>query len=149
MDRKKIMEDLKSKNKAVREKAVDQIAVAQDEEMVKELENVLLNDKESSVRRRAALALSRIENEEACNALFKAVEKDKDQETRRNAAIALGKFGDERAILPLYEFYNEPKKGSFFDNIDRARVNLVLTELAQRKGFSTIEELVEWKKSNP
>lgn len=143
---KKILTDLKSKKKAVREKAVDNLALAQDASTVKQLEHVLLNDPESSVRRRAAVALGRIENEDAIEALNRAIETDSDVETRRNAAIALGKFGDERAILPLFEFYSEPKSKNFFENVDRARVNLVLSELIQKKGFTTIEDMVEWKK---
>lgn len=146
MDMKKILSNLKSKKKSVREKAVDNLALAQDASTVKQLEDVLLNDPESSVRRRAAVALGRIENEEAIEALNRAIETDSDVETRRNAAIALGQFGDERAILPLFEFYSEPKSKNFFENIDRARVNLVLSELAQKKEFTTIEEMVEWKK---
>ncbi|NHJ04230.1 MAG: hypothetical protein EAX90_05370 [Candidatus Heimdallarchaeota archaeon] len=148
MEIKQFLDDLKNKDKKIREKAVDSLAIAQNPDTIKQLEEVLLKDKESSVRRRAALALGRIENEEACEALFKALTNDSDSETRRNAAIALGRFGDERAILPLYEFFSAPKKNNFFENIDRARVNLVLTELAQRKGIKTIEELVEWKKQN-
>ena len=146
MSIKKALADLKNKDKVIREKAVDSLAMAQNPETITELENILLNDSESSVRRRAALALGRIEDERAVEALFKAIEKDTDTETRRNAAIALGRFGDERAIIPLYEYYSEPKSKNFFENIDRARVNLVLTELTQKKGFTTIEEMVEWKK---
>ena len=149
MEIKQLLDDLKNKDKKIREKAVDSLAIAQNPDTIKQLEEVLLRDKESSVRRRAALALGRIENEESSEALYKALINDTDSETRRNAAIALGKFGDERAILPLYEFYLAPKKNSFFENIDRARVNLILTELAQRKGIKTIEELIEWKKENP
>ncbi len=143
---KKNLADLKSRKKTVREKAVDNLALAQDASAIQHLEHVLLNDSESSVRRRAAVALGRIENEDAIEALNKAIETDSDVETRRNAAIALGKFGDERAILPLFEFYSEPKSKNFFENIDRARVNLVLSELTQKKGFVTIEDMVEWKK---
>ena len=69
-----------------------------------------------------------------------------DEETRRNAAIALGNLGDERAILPLYEFSLAPRKNTFSDNLDRARVNKVLIELAEKKAQRSIEELVEWRK---
>ena len=146
MDIKKALSNLKNKDRQIREKAVDELALAQDPSAIEHLEEVLLNDKEGSVRRRAALALGRIEDERAIEALSKAVEKDTDTETRRNAAIALGRFGDERAIMPLFTFYSEPKSKNFFENIDRARVNLVLNELAQKKGFTTIEDLVEWKR---
>ncbi len=146
MDLKKILANLKSKKKAVREKAVDNLALAQDANTVKQLEEVLLNDSERSVRRRAAVALGRIEDEDAIEALNRAIETDSDVETRRNAAIALGQFGDERAIMPLFEFYSETKSKNFFENLDRARVNLVLTQLTQKKGFTTIEDMVEWKK---
>ncbi|MHA1558053.1 MAG: hypothetical protein ACTSPM_14120, partial [Candidatus Heimdallarchaeota archaeon] len=57
-----------------------------------------------------------------------------------------GQFGDERAILPLFEFYSEPKSKNFFENLDRARVNLVLTKKKKKKGFVTIEDMVEWIK---
>lgn len=146
MDIKQALIDLKSKDKKIREKAVDNLALAQDPKTINDLKEVLLKDKESSVRRRAALALGRIEDEKASDALFKAIQSDPDEETRRNAAIALGRFGDERAITPLIEFYTAPKKKNFFENIDRARVNLVLTELAQRKGLKTIEDLIELNK---
>ncbi|MFW9921673.1 MAG: HEAT repeat domain-containing protein [Candidatus Thorarchaeota archaeon] len=147
MTLKQLKGELKSKDKNVRAQAVDKIAMLQDQSTVKDLIEILLNDKEGMVRRRAALALGRIETDEASDALYLAIEKDEDYETRRSAAIALGKFGDERAILPLYQFYSKPKASSFFESIDRARVNIVLTELAQRKGMATIEQLVDWKKN--
>jgi HEAT repeat protein len=114
---------------------------------LKILIETLQNDPEGSVRRRAALALGRLADEEAKEALYQAMIQDKDIDTQRNAAIALAKFGDERAILPLFQFYSAPKSNNFFENIDRARVNLALTELAEMKEKKTIEELVEWFKS--
>ncbi len=142
----KVREDLKKRDKKIREKAVDQFAFAPNLDIVVDLIHVLENDKEGSVRRRAALALGRIGDEECANALVRAIDTDKDEETRRNAAIALGNFGDERAILPLYEFYQSPRKNTFNDNLDRARVNKVLIELTQKKAQRSIEELVEWRK---
>lgn len=135
---------LKSKDKKDRQKAVDNLALSSDEEATEALIEVLKNDPEGSVRRRAALALGRIGCEKAIESLCKVMNNDPDEETRKNAAISVGKFGDYRAIPTLFEFYSAPRKNNFFDNIDRARVNLVLMELAQTKGFKTIEELVEW-----
>ncbi|MHA1212805.1 MAG: HEAT repeat domain-containing protein [Candidatus Heimdallarchaeota archaeon] len=142
----KLLGELKSRKKETREKAVDKLALAQDPLAIPDLINILDKDKEGSVRRRAALALGRIESEDSFEALYNAMLTDKDEETRRNAAIALGNFGDERAILPLYEFLQKPKKNNFFDNLDRARVHKVLTELAQKKMVGTIEKLIDWRK---
>jgi HEAT repeat protein len=72
--------------------------------------------------------------------------KDEDEETRKNAAITLGDFGDERAIMPLFEFSQQPRKNNFTDNLDRARINKVLMELAQKKMVADIDELIEWRK---
>lgn len=146
MNLKKLAAELEKGNKKTREKIVDQIAMKQDEKATNILIDVLKNDPEASVRRRAALALGRIGNEQALDTLYDAMLNDEDSETRKNAAIALGKFGDERAILPLYELYAEPRKNSFFEKIDRARVNVTLLELTQKLEFSTIDELVAWKK---
>jgi len=146
MDINKIREELKSRNKKSREEAVDQLALAQDPETITDLIQVLERDREGSVRRRAALALGRIGSEVCADALYKAAEDDSDVETRRNAAIALGNLGDERAILPLFEFYNSPRKNTFSDNLDRARVNKVLIELCEKKAKRSIDELVEWRK---
>lgn len=146
MDIKKIKENLKSRNKKNREEAVDQLALAQDPETIPDLIRVLEKDREGSVRRRAALALARIGSKECADALYEAAKKDSDEETRRNAAIALGNLGDERAIMPLYEFYLSPRRNTFSDNLDRARVNKVLIELSEKKAQRSIEELVEWRK---
>jgi HEAT repeat protein len=146
MDIKRIKDNLKSRNKKTREEAVDQLALAQDPETIPDLRKILEKDKEGSVRRRAALALARIGSEECADALYEAAKNDSDEETRRNAAIALGNLGDERAILPLYEFYLSPRRNTFSDNLDRARVNKVLIELSEKKAQKSIEELVEWRK---
>ncbi|NHJ85049.1 MAG: HEAT repeat domain-containing protein [Asgard group archaeon] len=146
MDLKKIEQDLKSRNTRDREDAVDQLALLQDPTTIPLLLKVLKTDKQGSVRRRVALALGRIGDESCADELYEVLVKEKDSETKRNAAIALGSFGDERAILPLYEFYTAPKKNNFFDSLDRARVNKVLTELAQKKARKSIEDLVEWRK---
>ncbi|NHJ31786.1 MAG: HEAT repeat domain-containing protein [Asgard group archaeon] len=146
MDIKKIRDELKSRNKKSREEAVDQLALAQDPETIPDLIRVLEKDREGTVRRRAALALGRIDLKECADALYKAASNDSDEETRRNAAIALGNLGDERAIVPLYEFYTSPRKNTFSDNLDRARVNKVLIELCEKKAQKSIEELVEWRK---
>lgn len=146
MDIKKIRDELKSRNKDSRKEAVDQLALAQDPETIPDLIRILEKDRDGSVRRRAALALARIGSEECADALFEAAKKDSDEETRRNAAIALGNLGDERAILPLYEFYLSPRRNTFSDNLDRARVNKVLIELSEKKAQRSIEELVEWRK---
>jgi len=138
---------LKSKDLKTREKAVEELALNPNADSLNELINLMLNDKEEKIRRKAALAIGRLGNEDACDALAEVVIKEKDDETRKNAAISLGKMMDDRAILPLGEFYNAPKKNNFFENIDRARVNLALTELAGNHGFATIEELIEWKKN--
>ena len=137
---------LSAKRKEVRQKTVDELAIAQDPKAIPHLIKVLETDKEGSVRRRAALALDRIGGKECIEALHKAMINDKDEETRKNAAISLGNFGDERAILSLFEFYNAPRKNTFIDNLDRARINKTLTELAQKKMQGTIEKLVEWYK---
>lgn len=137
---------LSSKKKEIRQKIVDELAMAQDSKAVPHLIKVLESDKEGSVRRRAALALSRIGGEECIEALHKAMNSDTDEETRKNAAISLGNFGDERAILVLFEFYSAPRKNTFTDNLDRARINKTLTELAQKKMQGTIEKLIEWYK---
>ncbi|MHA1221062.1 MAG: HEAT repeat domain-containing protein, partial [Candidatus Heimdallarchaeota archaeon] len=84
--------------------------------------------------------------EDSFEALNNAMLTGKDEETRKNAAIALGNYGDERALIPLYEFLQKPKKNNFFDNLDRARVHKVLTELAQKKMVGTIEKLIKWRK---
>lgn len=136
---------IRSKNLKAREKAVEDLALNPNADSLNELIDLMLNDKEVKIRRTAALAIGRLDDESACEALVKVMTQEKDDETRRNAAISLGKMMDERAILPLAEFYNAPKKNNFFENLDRARVNLVLTELAGNKGFATIEELIEWK----
>ncbi len=146
MEIKKLREELKSRNKKSREEAVEQLALAQDPETIPDLIHVLENDREGSVRRKAALALGRIGSEACANALYKTAKNDSDEEARRNAAIALGNLGDERAILPLFEFYNSPRKNTFSDNLDRARVNKVLIELCEKKAKRSIEELVEWRK---
>lgn len=146
MDIKKIRAELKSRNKESREAAVDQLAFAQDPETIPDLIRILEKDREGSVRRRAALALARIGSEECVDALYEAAKKDSDDETRRNASIALGNLGDERAILPLYEFYTSPRRETFSDNLDRARVHKVLIELSEKKAQRSIEELVEWRK---
>ena len=139
--------DLKSENVSVREKAADELALVGDTSSVQALIHSLKNDPESGVRRRVAMALGRIGSEEAIESLFEAAVNDSDDETRKNAAISLSKFGDFRAIIPLYRFYSAPRRNNFFDNIDRARVNVALTELAQMKGFAEIEELIEWYKT--
>jgi HEAT repeat protein len=147
MDLEKISNDLKSRKTSTREKAVDRLALAQDPETYDELIWVLQNDKEGSVRRRVILALARIGDERCKEVLYETMLNDPDEETRKNAAITLGNFGDERAILPLYEFSQQPRKNNFSDNLDRARINKVLIELAQKKIISEdIEELVEWRK---
>ncbi|HUT81138.1 MAG TPA: HEAT repeat domain-containing protein [Candidatus Bathyarchaeia archaeon] len=146
MDINKLLADLKSKNKTTREKAVDELALAQDPKAIDDLIQVLKKDKHGSVRRRVALALGRIGGDVCKEALNEAMINDKDEETRKNSAIALGNFGDERAILPLYEFMQKPKENNFFDSLDRARINKVLNELTQRKMQGTIEKLVEWRK---
>jgi HEAT repeat protein len=147
MDIDKIRQNLKARRTSVREKAVDELALAQDPKTISELIWVLENDKAGSVRRRAVLALARLGNEECIETLYQTMMNDKDIETRKNAAIALGNFGDERAILPLYEFSKAPRKNNFTDNLDRARINKVLIELAQKKIIGEdIEELVEWRK---
>jgi len=144
MEINELITDLTAKKKAVREQAVDKLALAQDTKAIPHLIQVLEHDKEGSVRRRAALALGRIGDETSKEALAKAMLHDKDEETRKNAAISLGNFGDERAILPLYQFLQAPRKNNFFDNLDRARINKVLIELAQKKMQGSIEQLVEW-----
>jgi HEAT repeat protein len=144
MDSKKLKIALRSKNKKTRAKAVDQIALTMKEDAANLLIECLENDPEADVRRRAALALGRLESNAGREVLFETMSEDEDEETRKNAAIALGKIFDERAILPLYQFHSQPRKGGFFKNIDRARINLVLTEFAQKKGCKTIEDLVEW-----
>ncbi|MBN1330653.1 MAG: HEAT repeat domain-containing protein [Candidatus Heimdallarchaeota archaeon] len=146
MDIHKLLTDLKSKNKSTREKAVDELALAQDLKTLEILIQILKKDKHGSVRRRAALALGRIGSEDSKEALNEAMSIDKDEETRKNSAIALGNLGDERAILPLYEFLQKPKENNFFDSLDRARINKVLNELAQRKMQGTVEKLVHWRK---
>lgn len=146
MDIKKIRAELKSRNKESRKAAVDQLALAQDPETIPDLIRILEKDREGSVRRRAALALARIGSEKCVDALYEVAKKDSDDETRRNAAIALGNLGDERAILPLYEFSISPRKNTFSDNLDRARVHKVLIELSEKKAQRSIEELVEWRK---
>lgn len=140
----KLIEELKARKKETREKAVDQLALAQDLSAIPHLIHVLQHDKEGSVRRRAALALGRLGDEQSKEALARAMLTDKDEETRKSAAISLGNFGDERAILPLYEFLQAPRKNNFFDNLDRARINKVLMELAQKKMQNSIEALVAW-----
>ncbi|MBD3191677.1 MAG: hypothetical protein GF308_13600 [Candidatus Heimdallarchaeota archaeon] len=147
MNIKEYRKMLKSKDKKTRQKAVDNLALSQDEEATEALITILEHDPEGSVRRRAALALGRIGCEVALESLCQVMKNDPDEETRKNAAISVGKFGDFRAIPVLFDFYSAPRQNNFFDNIDRARVNLVLTELAQTKGFKTIEELVEWYES--
>ncbi len=147
MDIIKSLADLKSRNKSTREKAIDELALAQDPSTVEDLIQVLKNDEHGSVRRRAALALGRIGSEDCIEALNNAMIEDKDEETRKNSAIALGNFGDERAILPLYDFLQKPKKNNFFDSLDRARINKVLNELAQKKMQGTLEKLIEWRKN--
>ena len=137
---------LKSKDPSVREKAVEELTLNPNSNSLNELIDLMLNDPKVKIRRKAALAIGRLANDDACDALTEAIKKEKDDETRKNAAISLGKMMDDRAILPLAEFYNAPKKNNFFENIDRARVNLALTELACNHGFATIEELIEWKK---
>jgi HEAT repeat protein len=146
MDIKKIKDNLKSRKKESREEAVDQLALAQDPETIPDLIRILEKDREGSVRRRAALALARIGSKECADALYEAAKKDSDEETRRNATIALGNLGDERAILPLYEFYLSPRRNTFSDNLDRARVNKVLIELSEKKAQRSVEELIEWRK---
>lgn len=147
MDIENIKQNLKSRKTSVREKAVDELALAQDPKTISELVWVLMNDKAGSVRRKAVLALARIGDEECKEILYQIMMTDKDIETRKNAAITLGNFGDERAILPLYEFLQEPRKNNFSDNLDRARINKVLMELAQKKIVGEdIEKLVEWRK---
>jgi len=137
---------LKSKDLSVRKKAVEELTLNPNSNSLNELIDLMLNDPKVKIRRKAALAIGRLANDDACDALAEATKKEKDDETRKNAAISLGKMMDDRAILPLAEFYNAPKKNNFFENIDRARVNLALTELAGNHGFATIEELIEWKK---
>ncbi|NHJ39137.1 MAG: HEAT repeat domain-containing protein [Asgard group archaeon] len=146
MDIENIRQNLKSKKITIREKAVDELALAQDPNTVSELIWVLKNDKAGSVRRRAVLALARIGDEKCKDVLYQTMMLDRDNETRKNAAITLGNFGDERAILPLYEFLQEPRKNSFSDNLDRARINKVLIELAQKKMVRDVEELIDWRK---
>lgn len=136
---------LKSKDKKAREKAVEELALNPSVDSLKDLIDIMLNDKEVKIRRKAALAIGRLENKDARDALAESLEKETDDETRRNAAISLGKMMDERAVPALIECYNAPKKTNFFENIDRARVNLVLTELAGNLGFADIEELIEAK----
>ena len=146
MDSDKIKRDLKSKKVSIREKAVDQLALAQDQESLSDLIWILKNDKAGSVRRRAVLALARIGDDESKEILYQTMMEDQDEETRKNAAITLGNFGDERAIMPLFDFSQQPRKNNFTDNLDRARINKVLMELAQKKMVGDIEELIEWRK---
>ncbi|MHA1503679.1 MAG: HEAT repeat domain-containing protein [Candidatus Heimdallarchaeota archaeon] len=136
---------LKSKDLKAREKAVEDLALNPNADSLNELIELMLNDKEVKIRRKAALALGRLGDDNACDALAEALKKENDEEARRNAAISLGKMMDERAVPALIECYNAPKKNNFFENIDRARVNLVLTELAGNLGFADIEELIEAK----
>jgi HEAT repeat protein len=137
---------LKSKDLKAREKAVEDLALNPNADSLNELINLMLNDKEVRIRRKAALAIGRLEDENACDSLAEVLKKENDEETLRNAAISLGKMMDERAIPTLIKFYTAPKKNNFFENIDRARVNLVLTELASNLGFADIEELIESRK---
>jgi HEAT repeat protein len=146
MDLEKIRRDLKSRKVTTREKAVDELALAQNQDSLNELIWVLKNDKAGSVRRRAVLALARIGDEACMDILNQVMIEDEDEETRKNAAITLGNFGDERAILPLFEFSQQPRKNNFTDNLDRARINKVLMELAQKKMVADIDELIEWRK---
>ncbi|MEM2923857.1 MAG: HEAT repeat domain-containing protein [Candidatus Nitrosocaldus sp.] len=116
------------------------VEIAEGEDAVEPICDVLLNDPNALVRHEAAFSLGQMGYTKAVDALIHAMLNDESQFVRHEAAIALGVIGSERARGALIKALNDVSK-EVRESAQIALVNLDYLAYSRQKRSSSINNI--------
>lgn len=113
------------------------VEIAEGEDAVEPICDVLLNDPNALVRHEAAFSLGQMGYAKAVDALISAMLKDESPFVRHEAAIALGVIGSESARRALIQALNDESK-EVRESAEIALVNLDYLAYSRQKRSSSV-----------